>query len=83
MGVKNSDPDFSIGILNSVPNVGPTGVRPVSDNKHEDQQPREKPHGKEPVMICESTTGIMLPYGTKDIDPRVLCVSQLPWWVLG
>ncbi len=29
-------------------------------------------------MICQSTKEIMLPYGTNDLDPRVICVSQSP-----
>ncbi len=29
-------------------------------------------------MICQSTNELTLPYGTKDLDPQVICVSQSP-----
>ena len=29
-------------------------------------------------MICETTSEVRLPYGTNDLEPRVMCVSDSP-----
>lgn len=59
-------------------NDKPTGVRAVSNNDRENRRKEEQSPHKEPSMICPATKEIALPYGTKDLDPRVICVSHSP-----